>query len=131
MVYVINSNGKPLMPCSNVIARLLLKQGKAKVVRKTPFTIKLNYLTTEYTKELVLGVDTGSSHIGVAVSDSDGNIYLHSHGRCQFTACPCHKCRQVFPRKKSALFLIVLFVCNLGNNHHKCLLPRRLFDGFA
>ncbi len=31
MVYVINHNGKPLMPCSNVIARLLLKQGKAKV----------------------------------------------------------------------------------------------------
>ncbi len=31
MVYVINHNGKPLMPCSNVIDRLLLKQGKAKV----------------------------------------------------------------------------------------------------
>jgi hypothetical protein len=25
MVYVINYNGKPLMPCSNVIASLLLK----------------------------------------------------------------------------------------------------------
>ena len=78
MVYVINKNDKPLMPCSNVIARLLLKQGKAKVLRKTPFTIKLNYLTTEYTKKLVLGVDTGSSHIGVAVSDSDGNIYYRA-----------------------------------------------------
>lgn len=66
------------MPCSNVIARLLLKQGKAKVLRKTPFTIKLNYLTTKYTKKLVLGVDTGSSHIGVAVSDSDGNIYYRA-----------------------------------------------------
>ena len=65
MVYVINKNGKPLMPCSNVIARLLLKQGNAKVFRKTPFTIKLNYLTTEYTQKLTLGVDTGSSHIGV------------------------------------------------------------------
>ena len=78
MVYVINSNGKPLMPCSNAIARLLLKQGKARVLRKTPFTIKLNYLTTEYVQRLVLGVDTGSSHIGVAVSDSKGNIYYRA-----------------------------------------------------
>jgi hypothetical protein len=28
MVYVISKNGKPLMPCENVIARLLLKQKK-------------------------------------------------------------------------------------------------------
>ena len=34
MVYVIDINNKPLMPCVNVIARLLLKQGKAKVKRK-------------------------------------------------------------------------------------------------
>lgn len=27
MVYVISQDGKPLMPCSNPIARLLLKQG--------------------------------------------------------------------------------------------------------
>ncbi len=43
MVYVISQNGKPLMPCENVIARLLLKQGKAKVKRRIPFTIKLLY----------------------------------------------------------------------------------------
>ena len=30
MVYVINYDNQPLMPCSNTIARLLLKQGKAK-----------------------------------------------------------------------------------------------------
>jgi hypothetical protein len=41
MVYLINKNGKLLMPCSNVIARLLLKQGKAKVIRRKPFTVKL------------------------------------------------------------------------------------------
>ena len=33
MVYVINYDNQPLMPCSNVIARLLLKQGKVKVKR--------------------------------------------------------------------------------------------------
>lgn len=40
MVYVISIDNEPLMPCSNVIARLLLKNGKAKVKRKCPFTIK-------------------------------------------------------------------------------------------
>ena len=29
MVYVISKDSKPLMPCSNAVARLLLKQGKA------------------------------------------------------------------------------------------------------
>lgn len=78
MVYVISKNGKPLMPCTNVIARLLLKQDKAKVKRKTPFTIKLLYDTTEYTQELTLGMDTGSSHIGSAVSTNEGNIVYMS-----------------------------------------------------
>lgn len=78
MVYVISQNGKSLMPCENVVARLLLKQGKAKVKKRTPFTIKLLYEATEYTQELTLGIDTGSSHIGSAVSDNDGDIYYMS-----------------------------------------------------
>lgn len=41
MVYVLAPDKTPLMPCSEVVARLLLKEGKAKVVRRTPFTIKL------------------------------------------------------------------------------------------
>lgn len=74
MVYVISKDNKPLMPCSNAIARLLLKQGKAKVKRKQPFTIKLNYDTTNYIQNLTLGVDTGSGIIGNAVSTEDGKI---------------------------------------------------------
>ncbi len=74
MVYVINNDNKPLMPCSNVIARLLLKQGRAKVVRRKLFTIKLIYHATEYVQPLTLGVDTGSGKLGTAISDSAGNI---------------------------------------------------------
>src|SRR5574344_589672 len=74
MVYVINYDNQPLMPCSNVIARLLLKQGKAKVKRKTPFTIKLTYQTDNYTQNLTLGIDTGSSKIGSAVVKENGDI---------------------------------------------------------
>jgi hypothetical protein len=75
VVYVLSPDRVPLMPCSCVIARLLLKYGKAKVVRRTPFTIKL-YAQPEstYTQSLTLGVDTGSSVIGSAVADENGNV---------------------------------------------------------
>ena len=78
MVYVVSKDNKPLMPCKNVIARLLLKQGKAKVKRKTPFTIKLLYETTEYVQDCTLGVDTGSSHIGTAVVNSKNEVLYMS-----------------------------------------------------
>ena len=58
MVYVINYDEIPLMPCTNVIARLLLKQSKARVKCKVPFTIKLLYQTTNYIQDITLGVDT-------------------------------------------------------------------------
>lgn len=69
MVYVLSKDGSPLMPCSNVIARLLLKQDKAKVKSREPFTIKLLDETTDYTQELTLAVDTGSGTIGTSVSN--------------------------------------------------------------
>lgn len=74
MVYVISIDGKPLMPCKPVIARLLLKQGKAKCIKRTPFTIKLLYQTTNYTQDITLGVDTGSGKIGSSAVAENGNI---------------------------------------------------------
>ncbi len=63
------------MPCQPVIARLLLKQGKAKVRRRTPFTIQLLAQPEHvYTQPLTHGVDTGSSIIGSAVSSASGNV---------------------------------------------------------
>ena len=78
MVYVISKENKPLMPCSKAIARLLLKQGKARVKRREPFTIKLTFETTNYTQDLTLGVDTGSGTIGTAVSKNNGDIIYMS-----------------------------------------------------
>jgi hypothetical protein len=75
VVYVLVPDRTPLMPCTPVIARLLLKDGKAKVVRRTPFTIKLFHQPhTTYTQSLTLGVDTGSSMLGSAVADEAGHI---------------------------------------------------------
>ena len=71
LVYVLSKNGKPLMPTTPANARLLLKQGKAKAVQKTPFTIQLTFSSNSYKQEVVLGVDTGYKHVGLsAVSDN-------------------------------------------------------------
>lgn len=59
-VYVINKHGRPLMPCSPAKARHLLDAGKAKVKKRTPFTIQLVYGSSGYTQEVILGVDAGS-----------------------------------------------------------------------
>lgn len=69
-VYVISVDGKPLMPTTPRKARILLKSGKAKVVKRAPFTIKLNYKTTEFVQNITLGIDSGYSNIGYsAVSE--------------------------------------------------------------
>lgn len=74
-VYVLNKEGQPLMPCKPVIARLLLKEGKAKCIRRTPFTIKLLVDTTEYKQEVVAGMDTGSKTIGCAAIANGKVVY--------------------------------------------------------
>ena len=68
LVYVLDMNGQPLMPTHNgAKVRVLLKQKRAKVVSKCPFTIKLLYESTSFTQLLTLGVDTGSKYVGSAV----------------------------------------------------------------
>ena len=54
------------MPCSQRKARLLLKEGKAKIIGYKPFTIQLLQATGETTQEVHLGVDTGAKYIGIA-----------------------------------------------------------------
>ena len=79
VVYVLTPESVPLMPCTPVIARLLLKDGKAKVVHRTPFTIKMvSQPETTYTQPLTLGVDTGSSVMGSAVADENGKVFYLS-----------------------------------------------------
>jgi 5-methylcytosine-specific restriction endonuclease McrA len=74
-VYVLSKTGKPLMPCTPVIARLLLKEGKTKCIRRTPFTIKLLVDTTEYKQEVAAGMDTGSKTIGCAAIANGKVVY--------------------------------------------------------
>ena len=76
MVYVINKNGQPLMPTENhAKVRVLLKSGKAKVVKKCPFTIQLLYDSTNHTQKVTLGVDSGSRHIGISATIKDKVLF--------------------------------------------------------
>jgi 5-methylcytosine-specific restriction endonuclease McrA len=64
LVFVLNRDGKPLMPCTAGKARRLLKKGKAKVVNLTPFTIQLLYGSSGYKQDITLGIDAGYSKVG-------------------------------------------------------------------
>ena len=75
LVYVLNKDGRPLMPCTAVKARILLKQGKAKVIRKEPFTIQLLYGSSGYKQDITLGVDAGAKHIGLSTSTKRKELY--------------------------------------------------------
>ena len=74
-VYVISRLGNPLMPCSPAKARHLLDRKKAKVVKRTPFTIRLLYGSTEYTQPIILGVDAGSKTIGMSASTEKEELF--------------------------------------------------------
>ncbi|WP_312856132.1 RNA-guided endonuclease IscB [Anoxybacteroides tepidamans] len=67
-MYVINKHGKPLMPCSPRKARILLTNKKAKVVKRTPFTIQLLYGSSGYKQPISLGVDAGAKHVGLSAT---------------------------------------------------------------
>ena len=66
VVYVLNQRGEPLMPCSLRKAKMLLKESKAKVVKRSLFTIQLTIATGEAKQDIALGVDCGYSHVGLS-----------------------------------------------------------------
>ena len=74
-MYVISKQGKPLMPCTAAKARKLLRDGKAKCIRRTPFTIKLNFDCEENVQEVIAGMDTGSKVIGCACISNGKVVY--------------------------------------------------------
>lgn len=75
LVYVLNKHGKPLMPCKPSKARKLLKQNKAKVVSREPFTIQLLYGSSGYKQDITLGVDAGSKMIGLSATTDKQELF--------------------------------------------------------
>lgn len=76
MVYVVSKNGQPIMPTEdNRKVRLLLESGKAKVVRRTPFTIQLLSTSHCYMQDVTLGVDAGSKHVGLSATTKKKELF--------------------------------------------------------
>lgn len=75
-VFVVDTNKKPLMPCSPAKARKLLSQNKAAVFRRFPFTLILKQSVSEpFSKPLRFKVDPGSKFTGLAILDGSKIIW--------------------------------------------------------
>ena len=64
------------MPTKNhAKVRLLLNSGKAKVVKRTPFTIQLVGVSKTYVQDITLGVDAGSRHVGLSATTKKQELF--------------------------------------------------------
>lgn len=75
MVYVLNINKEPLMPCTKAKARKLLKENKAVIVDYTPFTIQLTFECENQTQDITLGVDAGSKMVGLSATTTEKELF--------------------------------------------------------
>jgi hypothetical protein len=76
MVYVVNNNNEPLMPTTRYShVRQLLRDGHAIVINYNPLTIKLTKPTTEFKQPITLGVDCGSTHVGLSATTEKDELF--------------------------------------------------------
>lgn len=69
MVYVQDFNGNPLMPTQKYgSVRIMLRTGRARVMKSCPFTIQLTTEKRCYTQPVSLGVRCGSRRIGLSAT---------------------------------------------------------------
>jgi len=66
-VFVVNQNGEPLMPTTPRNARLLLRDGRARIFSRKPFAIQLLNSTSGYVQDTILGIDAGYKTIGFSI----------------------------------------------------------------
>ena len=73
-VFVLGTDKRPLMPCSEKRARLLLERKRAAIIRRCPFTIILKDRTQDdcELQPVAMKLDPGSRTTGVAVVRSEG-----------------------------------------------------------
>ncbi len=77
MVYVLDKDGKPLMPIQkHGKVRHMIEDGRARVVKRTPFTIQLTYEPeTHCVQNITLGVDAGSKHVGLSATTEKKELF--------------------------------------------------------
>lgn len=73
-VFVLGSDRRPLMPCSEKRARLLLERRRAAIIRRYPFTIILKDRTQDdcELQPVAVKLDPGSKTTGIAVTREGG-----------------------------------------------------------
>lgn len=75
-IYVLDKNGNPLMPTDRARwVRKVLQDKKAKVVRRTPFTIQLLYEAEKNVQPITLGVDAGHRAIALSATSAENEYY--------------------------------------------------------
>jgi 5-methylcytosine-specific restriction endonuclease McrA len=72
-VFVLDKRGEPLMPCHPARARRLLKQRRAVVARRVPFTIRLKDRVGGEVQPVRLKIDPGSKTTGMALVRENGD----------------------------------------------------------
>jgi len=70
IVFVIDNEGKPLLPTHPARARKLLNQNKAMVKQVVPFTIQLTNTIANPVGEFEVGIDDGAKHVGIAIKNN-------------------------------------------------------------
>ena len=63
------------MPTTPQKARKLLKNGKAKIYKREPFTIQLLTQTGESKQEISLGIDAGSKFVGISATTEQEELF--------------------------------------------------------
>ncbi|UIF90908.1 RNA-guided endonuclease IscB [Cupriavidus sp. UYPR2.512] len=96
-VFVLDKHGKPLMPCTEKRARLLLERGRARVHRLMPFAIRLidgRVADSEF-QPLRLKLDPGSKGTGVALVRETTDVNGIRHAIVLSLAEILHRGRQI------------------------------------
>ena len=89
-VFVLDKNKQPLMPCHPARARELLRKGRARVLRRYPFTIILIDREGGETQQTQIKVDPGAKTTGIAV------VAAFKRGlRCIWVAELAHRGNQI------------------------------------
>lgn len=94
-VFVLGSDGRPIMPCSEKRARLLLERNRARVVKVFPFTIQLRDRNKDncVLQDIEIKIDPGSKYTGICISRTVGttvnilNLFEIEHRGKQISKC--------------------------------------------
>lgn len=131
MVFVLDRNGRPVMPCTEKRARLLLERGRARVHRVLPFAIRLIDIKAENCQFQALRVKLGpgSRVTGMALvretPDAGAvvlNLFELNHRGRQISEALTAR-RSMRRRRRSQLRYRPARFLNRGNKHKGWLAP--------